>query len=660
MVSSTATYNYATTGGDKEIYARFVKRVTVTTARGSGFTGTAPTPSSTTVDSGTTVSISATIPDGFTFGGWTFSGTKTFASGYSASSNPCNIIPTTNVTATATYTLTAPSITTELSYSAVTLSSSSVTASPTIAASSATGSNTGLAYSYSITTASGTTATEGTDYSIDEDTGDVTVSKPGKYTISLSLTDTAYGVTSSATPTSATLTVKPATPSADSIQFVVTGFTDSTTSTTGTTYSNPFKIPIDNGSPLTTNFDIRTLIPEAKRVSGYTYRWTMREGTFNSSSGARTAGSLGYNVYGSTSASVYDFHDAAIDGTGAVQTVGTVPTSYSGTQGSKLHVTPNGYYYYQATLYAHCNGVDSDARTVYLYYNVISNFLQVTQFNFGDTTDLFDVHRIYATGNSITSLTANYRAGGSAFDTIFYFSKDNMDYQTLNVWSDTSPLNVTQDGVTTTYTKTGSNGVTVSPGTAASGATWSTSTSLVYTFNVANYMPVSGVKYFKAYIADHNTDVAAARPTLHTTVGTSSSGGDRPIYFVDNSGNTFSDCRVMAFFADASNNFYYQTGQDITDSRTNTYRFYIPANSTKVAFAVVDKNYYILPTLSNGNITYTATNNTYYKAWTPTIDLTLTDNLGKNTYKAESFTENTTTHILQYSNNSSDTMTTLD
>ena len=615
LVSSSASYSYSTKGGNNEIYARFIKQYTVTAANPSDCTITAPTAggeASATVNAGNTVTLSATVPTGVSFSGWTFSSNSyTFSSGYSASSNPCVIKPTGNITATAGYTLSAPTIS-KFTYSAKNIN---VNSTPSITATSATGLTNTLSRSFTIAKASGTTAAAGT-YSVNS-SGDASASTPGKYTVTLTVTDSAYGLNATKTKT-ATATFKPLPPTP--IEYAVNGYTDAITQTSGTVSTDPYKIPIKY-DPADSNFSIRAYIPEEDRISGYTYYWTMKDGSYDENTYAETDGSLTMN-HGNSSSSQPDTMDEAKN------------FSPSSTL-TCLHVDTAGYYYYKTSLIARYNGVDSDATTSKVYYTVITDYLSVESYEFSDDDENKSTHKIYAEDNDITSIIPVYDTGLTSFHTILFFSGDNLNWSPLEVWTG-SPTGFSVGGTSYTATPNDSDHAT---------------SDLVEIFNVAAQMGQAGVKYFKSYISDAGgSNVGAATPWLHTTVGTTSSGSEKPLYFVDDTGNTFSPdtTRLMAFFLDSSNNLTYQTGQDMTDisSLSGTYRFYAPSDAVSVTFMYVDKDYYIIPTAGNGVISYTAADNSYYKAVTPTLSLTADPYA--NTYTADAYTTGSNS-VLQYS-----------
>lgn len=598
LVSSSATYNYDVNSGNKEIYARFLKQVTVKTAKNPTSYNQTLTPSATgtTVDAGTEVTLNANVMSGVTFGGWTFSGTKTFKSGYSASSNPCIIIPTTNVTATAKYTLQVP---TSLSLSYPTFVAGDANGStPTYSANSPSSGT--LNYSFTnITPKSGTTAASGT-YSVDSSTGVVTASTPGKYIVTMSVTTTAYGLTSSPSTTTAEVMVKPQAPDASLIRFTIDGYTDDyTEGTTGTVYSTPAKIPINSE-----NFTITAWL--SSTTTGYSYNWSNTAGTYNTSTGAVTAIS-GLNK----TSDQYRVIDLCTDSDTA------------------LKVDADGHYAYVMNVYTSYNGVSSDATTKTLYYEVISDFLDIQWMSF--TEDSNDYQKIYAEDNGITDVVSKIRAGGTTFNTISWFSPDNINYKTVELWSNALP-----------FTNSYGTFTSAKPNDAAH-----RTSDKQETFDVSNIMQYLGAKWIRIYMNDTgNGKTAAATRYIHTTVGTSSTVADRPIYYLDNTGITYTNSRIMAFYlreSDATPTVRYQTAQQVKRTVNGTEvtynRFYIPEDATQITFAHVANNNYVLPTINNGTLTYTVyTDHTVLMAWTTPIDLTDSANVGKTLYKATAYT----------------------
>lgn len=593
--------SYTCTGA-KEIRARFIKTYTVTVQRMSGYTGTAPTGSA-TVDIGSTATISATTPQGVNFTGWTISGSYT---GGSTSSASTTITPTSNITATANYSLQAPTNLT-LNYDAykiVGYSSYAPTTTPSAQSQTASGSGSSLSYSYTIAKHSSNTLAADDTFSVDS-SGAVTASVPGKYVVTMTVQDSCYGLTSSATKT-ATVEIKPETPS---FTYTVQGFTGGIVEgITGTSASTPYKIPINSGSA----FQITSGLPG---ISGYSYAWTMTDG------------------------------NASANYTG-IQKIDKASDS-----GTVLHDTPAGDYTYGISLKASYNGVESEAATATIYYSVTADFLTPKHFNFDNEYDDTDtpedesdtVQKIYAVDNDVSQIYAAFSAGGVDFDTILYFSRNNRDFTPIQIFTD---LPFTLNGKTYGAQPNDAAHKTVRPYT-----TDTTNNYLIFNLPViaqlanngtavnetVNVMQRSGVKYFKSYVDDfRNNRVAAAEPRLHTTVGTSSAAGARPIYFKDS--NTYTDTRLMAYFLNSSGEMTYQTAADFNDvvtqiesgrtDRTGIYRFYAPSDAVSVTFAYTTTTGYVLPTVSNGSLSF-APDNTIFPAMTGSVNLEPDHNMYK-------------------------------
>lgn len=595
LKSSNATYSsYSTNSGDLTLYARFIKRYTVTVAKNpTGYTGS-PTAggstSSTTVDAGSTVTLNADVKTGVTFGGWTFSGSKTFASDSSATSNPCTIIPSANVTATANYTLNKPT-NLSISYPTVVVGNTSTPTKSATSPSSGT-----LSYSYSITTASGTTAASDT-YSVNS-SGVVTASVPGKYTVTMSVTTTAYGLTSAASTKTATVTVKPAAPDSSVLKYLVEGWTDDyTQGTTGVSYSTPIKVPINSET-----FTITAWL--SSTLEGYSYNWSNVTGNYNTSNGAITAIS---GARTKTVSNNYRSIDRCTDSDTA------------------LLVGSDGHYAYQINVKASYNSVESNATQLVLYYDVISDFLDIQWMSFTENSN--EWQKIYAEDNDITQIKSEIRAGGTTFNTALDFSKDNITYTPVEVWTALGSF-INSYG-------------TYSPKPNDSDHQTS---ALHKTFDVTTIMGHLGAKWIRVYMNDTgNNKTASATRVIHTTVGTRSTVANRPIYYYDNTGSTYVNSRVMAFFirsSDAEPTVRYQTAQALEDGNNNTYyRFYIPEDATQITFAHVSTNNYVLPTYTNGTFSYAVyTNNQVLMAWSEIVDLSDSANYGKTTYKATAAT----------------------
>lgn len=582
LLTSSTTYSYNISAA-KNVKAKYTQLFTVTVANMSGYTGAAPTGGA-TVDAGQSVTISATVPTGVNFTGWTISGTYT---GGSTSSATTTITPTSNVTATANYSLEAPTNLT-LSYAAYkVLGYDSYTPNTSSAQTqTATGSGSVLSYSYDIAqdVSAPVTLTKGTDYAVDS-SGAVTANVPGKYVVTMTVTDTCYGLTSTAT-TTATVEVRPVTPV---FNYTVSGYTGGIVDgATGMSADTPYKIPINNNH--TSDF---TITSGLAGIEDYTYSWT----TTDNGSPAQTA------TYSTTTAST--------NGNRITETVQDPETI--------LHASTAANYTYTVSLIASYNGVSSGTASVTIYYTVTADFLQTKHFNFDNTFDDPDtdkdesktVQKIYATDNNVSQIYAAFNAGGQDFDTILYFSSDNINFTPIQIFTD-QPF--TLNGKSYPAQPNDTDHTTLRPYEVHSGTNF-----LIFnlpvvaqlantgnTTELINVMQRSGVKYFKAYIDDfRNGNVTAAEPTLHTTVGTSSTGGARPVYFKESTGNTFPNTRLMAYFLDSSGEMTYQTAADynsvvtqIDDARTDRtgiYRFYAPSDAVSVCFAYSSTNSYVLP-----------------------------------------------------------------
>lgn len=583
--------SYTCTGA-KEIRARFIKTYTVTVQRMSGYTGPAPTGGA-TVDIGSSVTIDANVQTGFNFTGWTFTGSHT---GGSASSASTTITPTSNVTATAYYSLKAPH-NLALSYDAYKIIGYSSYTPNTNSAQSQTASGSGsvLSYSYDIAQDSSKTInlTKGTDYSVDS-SGAVSADYPGKYVVTMTVTDSLYGLTSTATTTT-TVEVKPETPV---FTYTVNGYTDSIApGITGTSASTPYKIPINNSTPSTSDFKITSGLPA---VTDYTYTWT------------------------------------TTDGTSTMTYTGNQKVDSVTDPGSVLHDRPAGDYTYSISLKTTYNGVDSLSCDKLIYYTVTADFLKMKHFNFDDADTAEDessVQKIYAVDNNIDTIYAAYEAGGTNFDTVLFFSNDNKSFTPIQVYT---ALDFVLEGQTYTWQPHDNDHMTNQyysvdahnylvanlPVLAQLAGTGNTE-------EMVNVMKRSGVKYFKGFINDYeNNRVSAAQPLLHTTVGTSSAAGARPIYFKDS--NSYSNTRLMAYFLNSSGEMTYQTAANFDtvvktidsdrSDRQGIYRFYVPSDAVSVTFAYTTTTGYTLPTVTNGSLVFTA-DSTIFPAMTSTVEL---------------------------------------
>lgn len=637
-VSSSATYSsYSTNSGDKEIYARFLKQYYLTVAKNpNGYTGTpsaSPASSSSSkLDANTVITLSADVQTGVTFGGWTFTTSPSYYSGYNSSSNPTKIYLRQNNTATARYTLQTPTITADsLNFKYTDSESVEHTndivsgqyADPESTVSSATGSTSGITYSYSIESMpSGATTS---NCSIQNDPtqanfGRFTATVPGNYTLRMTITDTAYGLTSSSVYQDRIVKVRPAAPAG--ITYTVDGWTDSwVNNETGTAYNTPAKIPINS-----TAFAVTATV--SSPTNGYTYSWSNTAGNYSTSDGSITA--ISGSPKTGTSTVLYDLCTAS---------------------GSALKYTADGHYVYIMNVTATYNTVESYPTQVIFYYDILSDFIDVESFSFVYESN--DYQKIYANDNTYASLRAKLRVGGTTFRTVSWFSGNNINYKVMEVWTNAAfTLAQFADDAVTDYSSKPSNSD-------------HNSTAKQETYALFGSMQYTGPKWYRVFVQDIGSGkTAAATMRLHTTVGTSSTVADRPIYYVDSTGVTHTNSRIMAFYtveSDGGATVHYQTAQVVT-GKANTYRFYLPNDAIKITFAHVSKDNYILPTLNNGTLSYSVyTNHEVLMAWSPTLDLTASANENKNTYVANVAGTPNANGIYNYTSNiNGGNLTTLD
>ena len=146
-----------------------------------------------------------------------------------------------------------------------------------------------------------------------------------------------------------------------------------------------------------------------------------------------------------------------------------------------------------------------------------------------------------------------------------------------------------------------------------------------------------GVKYYRIKFFERESTSASfvedtfINQTVHTTVGTSESGGSRPL-FLKLSGSGFGN--VMMFYANNSA-LTLQTGESFSRSGQSEtiYRFNIPSAVTNVTFAVTSGNSavkYVVPTASGSTVSFGSDvgSDKYYLA-TASVDVT-----GKNSVEA--------------------------
>lgn len=591
LVSSGTTYNYDVNSGNKEIYARFIRTysVSITKATASDTSGTFSGTPTFTYNSSDYTSANVDVGSSITLD------SDNTNSGISCT---FHISSATGTTITSPYTITAArSIYAVYSMTAPTISAFSYADSPTLVNASAIepsktvskGASGTLSYAYSFISTGSTGSSDG--YSLNTSTGAFSATIPGKYVIRLTVTETASGLSRTAT-SDTTISVKPAAPDASVLQYSVEGYTDDyTAGTTGKTYSLPIKAPINSSQ-----FKITAWL--SNTTEGYKYDWSNVTGTYNPSNGSITA------ISGATTKTVSDDYriiDLCTD------------------SGSALRVGSDGNYAYQISVTATYNEVTSDPTTMVLYYDVISDFLDIQYMSFTANTN--EYQKIYAVSNEVTQILSSIRAGGTTFNTISWFSPDNMNYRVSELWGANFPF-------------TNSFGTFNAP--VPDDAAHRTS-ALQTTFDVSSYMPFAGPKWFRVYMNDTgNNKTASATRYIHTTVGTQSASADRPIYYVDNTGNSYTKCRVMAFYVlDGETSVHYQTAQ--ATSTSGRYRFYIPSDTRNIIFAHVYEDSYVLPTFANSTFSMSA-GSEYLKAWTESVDLFDSSNIGKNLYTANSST----------------------
>lgn len=587
--STSTSYKYTSSlTGTKTLYARFIKTcsVSITKATASGTSGTFSGTPTITYNSSSSTSVTVDV-----------GGSITLNSANSNSGIACTFHTgsATGTTITSPYTVTADTtIYAVYSMTAPTISSFSYAGSPTTVGASAispsrsASSNASGTLSYRYTfVSSGSTSTSG--YTLIAASGAFSATVPGKYVIRLTVTDTVSGLSRTATRDT-TITVKPPAPDPSALKYTVEGYTDDyTPGTTGESYNLPIKVPINS-----TTYKITAYLDTV--TSGYTYNWSNLTGNYNTTNGSITA----------------------ISGAVARTATDTRIVDLCTDTNTALRVGADGHYAYQIRVTANINDVESDPTTLVLYYDVISDFLDIQYMSF--TPNSNDYQKIYAEDNGIDNIVSTIRAGGTTFNTISWFSPNNINFVVQELWGVNFPI-------------TNSYGTFNNP--VPNDAAHRTS-ALQTTFDVSNLMAVTGPKWFRIYMNDTgNQKTASATTIIHTTVGTSSSSADRPIYYVDNTDHTYLDTRVMAFYVlEGETAVHYQTAQTPISGR---YRFYVPSDAKYIMFAHVATDSYVLPTFSGTTFSMTA-NSSYLKAWTETVDLTSSTNENKNVYTATSAT----------------------
>ncbi len=606
--STNTTISYTVTKANTQVYyARFIRTYNVSiTKYPTAYTGTAPSftyngsnyTSSTAVDVGSSITLNSNN---------TTSGiTCTFRSGNATSgtviTSPCTI--TTGTTIYACYSLSAPTIS-SFTYSGSPTVEGAAAITPTRSATSAAGTSGSLTYSYSYVANSGPATP-----TLNTSTGAFSASVAGKYTIRLTVTDTVKGLTANATK-DFEITVKPVAPTG--IEYEALGIM-----TGAGSYDEPYKVANN-----TNGFSIHSWIPLAQRNANYTYTWTRTDGTYLISNGTITNGSNSKTADGTE----------VTDDTLAATLAAANPVLHNTT------LDDASGYIYKIAVKSKRNNVESDPYYFTFYYGVTADFLRVESFDFKSFNSDTPKQKIYAEDNTIDHIDATYEAGGSAFHTMLWFAKDNINFNKVAVWTPSS-FTISSGTFAGTHSAL--------PNDAAHQISTLVTSIATEARNSVNLMSTTGPKWFKGFVDDYqNSRVAAVYPELHTTVGASSASGNRPVYFYDNTGKTYMNSRVMAFYVvDGDNTVRYQTGQKIVDSegtvvsnRTTTYRFYVPSNATKVSFAYVADNNYVLPTYSNNTFSYnTYTDHTVLMGWTQTVDLSDSANDNKTTYNATNAT----------------------
>lgn len=638
LVSSSATYNYSTNGGNKTVYARFLKTYTVSISAYSSqgtYDGTAPTvtgggntDNAITVEAGTSVTMNSNISNASLF-------SCTFRSGSSSGTviSGAQTI-TSNLTIYACFTLAAPTIST-FNYAGSPTTEGAAAINPTKTVKSADNTSTGtFNYSYSFVS-SGSTGTDA-GKTLNTSSGAFSATYAGTYKIKLSATNTYLGLTSSAATSTTTITVKPVVPAAAELEWSH----DYEDSGNGTVIV-PFKIPSNK-----TRFYISAYVPPAQRNANYTYNFTCADGTYTitdppTDPPARTAGSSTYSVTGDDGTGVQHFASATASDLIHNYDTGNVNTGY----------------YYKVSLTKTRNSQTSDPLELYVYYGVTSDYLVTNYFDYRTFNSRDPIQKIYADDNAIANIDADYDAGGSAFHTMLWFSKNNIIYNNVAVWAASSfTLNSGPFASLTAYSAL--------PNDAAHQVdTLITPTISTIARNNVNLMSTTGPKWLKGFVDDYNNgNVSPIYPVIHTTVGTSSKVANRPVYFVDTTNPTHVNSRVMAFYLteEGGSKVHYQTGETVS-GRSKTYRFYVPADATKISFAYVADNSYVLPTFSSNQFSYTVyTDHTVLMAWTRTIDLSAEANQNMTTYIADTIDSTDQYGIYTYTNTAnSGNMTTL-
>ena len=608
------TISYKVTDA-REIRARFIKTYTVSISKyPSNYSGSAPTVNgntgSATVDIGSSVTLASNAPTGVT-AVWK----RDSASGSTVTSP---YTPTDNTTLYCCYSLNAPTIS-SFSYNDNYYVENGSAMAPSSTVTKATSGST-LSYSYSVRSSPSdgnyTLTTSGAN------NGYFSATIAGKYKVRLMVTES-YGNLTSTNYMEYEIKVKPTAVTAEDVGSIA----DKYNSGSGTADS-PWKVPANR-----VEFNIHTFIKEGRVDTDCTYTWTRTEGNYTYTPATSAVSRNGGNV------------------SAVVDTDETEVTDYASTNGV-IHNTvfsnnDNEGWYYKVSITKTRNSVTSAAYDCYFYYGVTEDFLIVTKFDFSQFNDNEgeEVQKIYAEENGIDHISADYDVGGTKFKTMLWFSKNNIEFSKVAVWTlANNPIQI-PDGIFA------GEHYPLPDDSAHRTDTLIRTLSTIARNNV-NLMSTTGPKWFRGYIDDYNNPrIAAQTPDIHnsikdtndlytirhTTVGTASSSADRPVYYNDSTGNTYPNTRVMAFYVlEDEDVVRYQTAQKITGTRYQ-YRFYVPANTKYITFAHVADNNYLLPTFGNNTFTYAASSDVL-KAWSETINLSA--NPDKCLYTANDSTSN--------------------
>lgn len=296
--SDTATYTAAKlNNGEYNYYAYYiVPRVTSASIAPSNIAAGTVKPSISYAGYGRYSKATLTAPSisAYSFSNWTFStGTQTYYSSKSATTNPTILSNSVNCTATANYTLKAPSAVSLTGVARYEVGDAAVSLQPSITSESkATGATVTITQNktYTITRADGTAINAG-DASVDS-SGNFSATVPGRYKITLSVYNTdSNNLTSSTTTSSAVyVTVYPAVPS---WTLTMSGYDaagdkyptepDHTAHPYGFDSDNPYLVNLGSSFSFTAAID--------SPIAGYTYTWYNADDELLGSGSSLTFGS---------------------------------------------------------------------------------------------------------------------------------------------------------------------------------------------------------------------------------------------------------------------------------------------------------------------------------------------------------------------------------